>query len=97
MKKIIILSAMIACVCAFAADILTIKITPDQQNYFITPQKSGTYWVISSAKSRIAPGQQHMADIRLDNGPLLTRRLLAYNRTEANAHFSRWKKIQVLL
>ena len=89
MKKIIIFSAVIAGICISAADIVTIKITSNRKDYFFTPQKNGTYWIVSSAKSLIPAGQQHFGDLRLDNGPQLTRRLLPYNRTEANAQLER--------
>ena len=90
MKKfILLLFLIVGCTVLSGKNLTTLKISPEQTDYTFKVQKTGTYWVVSYAVSRIPAGQQHLADIRLNNGPLLNRRLIPYNRLEAAAHLER--------
>ena len=82
----LILCGIIAFNCAAN---MVVNIVPGKTDYEVVPSKSGVYWIVSHAKSKIPVGKQHMAQLRIGDGLLLTRRLLAYNRIEAREHLER--------
>ena len=89
MKKLLLLLLLAVFLPVLSAKIRTIQISPDKTEYEITVKKSGNYWLYAKSKSRIPVGEQHFVQLRLDDGFLLTRRLLAYNRTEADCEMER--------
>ena len=90
MKKFLLLLLLAVFLPVLSAKILTVQTSADKTGYDITVKKSGTYWLYVHSKSRIPVGEQHFVQLRLDDGFLLTRRLLPYNRTEADSAMERF-------
>ncbi|MBE6393516.1 MAG: hypothetical protein E7044_05595 [Lentisphaerae bacterium] len=89
MKKLFFTLFLIAAAGVLSGSTLTLQISPEKTDYVVKVRKSGTYWIVSHSKSLIPAGQQHFVKLRLNNGPLLTRRLLGYNRINAAAQLER--------
>ena len=89
MKQLLLLLLAAVFLPVVSAKNPTVRISPDKTGYDITVKKSGTYWLYVHSKSRIPVGEQHFVQLRLDDGFLLTRRLLAYNRVEADCELER--------
>jgi heparin/heparan-sulfate lyase len=89
MKKFIYLLFMIVTTSLVWSSPITLKISSNKTDYLVKVNKTGTYWIVSHSKSLIPAGQQHFATLRLDNGPLLTRRLLGFNRVDSSAELER--------
>ena len=89
MKKLFFMLFLIAAASVLSGSTVTLQISSKKTDYVVRVRKTGTYWIVSHSKSLIPAGQQHFVKIRLNNGPLLTRRLLGYNRVDAAAHLER--------
>lgn len=59
-----------------------LKLEPGRDTYTVTPQQSGTFWIVASSKSKIPMGVQHFATLKWDDRLPMYRRLLQSNQIQ---------------
>ena len=66
-----------------------LKLDPAQDTYTIIPKQSGTFWIVSSTKSKIPVGVQHFAAMKWDGQLPMHRRLLQANQVQKDMALDR--------
>jgi hypothetical protein len=89
MKNLLFILFVLVGTSLLLASPITINISSKKTNYHVKVKQTGTYWIVSYSKSLIPMGKQHFANLRINNGPLLTRRLLGFNRIDASSQLER--------
>ncbi len=66
-----------------------LKLEPGKEVYTVTPQQSGTFWIISSTDAKIPVGVQHFATLKWDDELPMYRRLLQANQVRKDTVLDR--------